>query len=110
MIKDLAEEVFLSTRTTLSATSAEALLIDLQSVTIDSIQAVQSKLLPNAITVKTNWRVGGTVYHWGHRHQRELLLGGNITLSRDRRSWKISGISQTQPARFQPVPVPENGS
>ncbi|APZ96796.1 hypothetical protein [Fuerstiella marisgermanici] len=99
----LAEQVFLDTRETLSATSSEALLVSLESVEIDQLEAVEFDQRPDLINVQATWRVRGTVYHWGHNHVRQLVLCGNIALKRVEGNWKISSIVQTQPARFEAV-------
>lgn len=107
---DLAEEVFLATARSLKASAADGILMDISTVSIDRIQASNVDGSDDRIKAETKWRVGGTVYHWGHVHQRELILNGLVTLAKEGNMWKVRGISLSEPPQFEAVTTPSTGS
>ncbi|MEZ6130506.1 MAG: hypothetical protein R3C59_17610 [Planctomycetaceae bacterium] len=91
---DLVESVYVQMLESLSMSSNDGLLIDVQKVSLESQHLQPALTTPDEVTTACRWRVTGSIHHWGHRHVRELLLEAQIRLSRSGSDWKIGAIQQ----------------
>ncbi|MEO2032684.1 MAG: hypothetical protein ABGZ35_11420 [Planctomycetaceae bacterium] len=66
-------------------------------VLISDVQVVScatASFVPNELAgFNCEWHVDGEILHWGHRHQRKMLLTGTICVESHDRSCRISDIS-----------------
>ncbi|MEQ9411064.1 MAG: hypothetical protein RIK87_25355 [Fuerstiella sp.] len=98
---DLAEEVYLNAVESLAGTAADGLLVQIDSVRLDSFAAGDDAASAGEFHADARWRVQGTVHHWGHTHRRDVVLVATLHLVEVRGQWKIRSIHQTQPARIE---------
>lgn len=66
-------------------------------VQIDEVQLTKCRtrsfFAPESADFDCAWQVNGQVFHWGHRHQRQLQLSGMIRLDTSDDRIRISQIS-----------------
>lgn len=91
---EFAEDVYLGIVETLS--QGDDPLIDIETVTVNSFDILESRSDDSLITANCQWTVSGIVRHWGHSHRRTLAVSGLIELIRTDLRWKISSLSQSE--------------
>lgn len=94
--EDLVEQVYLDTLQSLSGSSADGLLIDIQAVELESQHVLGVPEVQDQFTSICAWRVRGRIHHWGHTHVRELLLQGRIGFFEQQGHWKIQAVEQLE--------------
>jgi hypothetical protein len=89
-----------------------ALSRDATSFNIRRVKPLSSKLLPTptvdsgaAYCVRHNWRVYGTVSHFGHRHSRTNEYRAVYTVAARKGLWRITDVRIEQQQRVNPVPT-----
>ena len=87
---DLLETTFLEVVETLEE-DEDGALVSVNSVSIDEVEAVQATS-QSSISAKVSWQVTGTVYHWGHSHDRIHQIRGRVELVHTDEHWKISNL------------------
>jgi hypothetical protein len=93
---DLAEQIYLSTMQCLGDDQANGVLINFSKTDVLSMEADEQRSKPGELYANCTWLVHGSVYHWGHIHQRQMKFSGEIVLSRDNDTWKIAALSPTE--------------
>lgn len=93
--EDLAEQIYLSTVQCLHTDQTDGVLINFTKTSVLSIAADEQMSTPRNVYVDCTWLVNGSVYHWGHIHERQMRFSGEIVLSCDNNTWKIASLSPT---------------
>lgn len=99
---DLAEQIYLSTMQCLGDDQANGVLINFAKTNVLSIKTDEQLSTPGELFANCTWLVNGSVYHWGHIHQRQLKFSGEIVLSRDDDTWKIASLRPTEFSAMKP--------
>jgi hypothetical protein len=100
--QDMVESVFLAAAEPLASDPDGNPLLDISSVTVDVASAGTATRTGSAIRVDCEWTVRGTFTHWGHAHERNMQLAGQLLLAADNQDqrWKIQQLSLTRPVHF----------
>ena len=99
---DLAEQIYLSTMQCLGDDQANGVLINFSKTNVLSMKTDEQLTTPGELFANCTWLVNGSVYHWGHIHQRQLKFSGEIVLSRDDNTWKIASLRPTEFSAIKP--------
>lgn len=65
---------------------------------------------PDTFTVEASWEATGSVYHWGHSHDRTYAYRARMVVSAIDHQWKITGLTITDQRRLpnpDDAPPPE---
>ena len=112
--EELADDVFISAARHMSLDPEGNPLLDIDSVKVVQSSAIPSQEEPHTIIVDCQWVVTGAFTHWGHVHNRDMKLTGQVSLSQagSDHSWRIKQLTLTRPLVFEdPVKStsPEDG-
>jgi hypothetical protein len=99
---DLAEQIYLSTVQCLGNDQTDGVLINFSKTNVLSMETDEQLSSPSELYANCTWVVDGSVYHWGHIHQRQMKFSGEIVLSRDNDTWKIESLSPTEFSVIEP--------
>ncbi|GAB4546936.1 MAG: hypothetical protein Tsb0013_06240 [Phycisphaerales bacterium] len=55
---------------------------------------------PDRFKVQAEWEATGSVYHWGHSHDRTYAYAAEISVSNVDGAWKMSGLTITDQRRL----------
>lgn len=93
--EDLVEDIYLAMQRSLASSSDDGLLVNVADVQVSDVKSERFQESPDLLRCRCEWTVRGTVYHWGHRHPRELSLFGDIVFANSAKGWKLRSIIPT---------------
>lgn len=62
---------------------------------------------PMGFSVRHQWRVAGTVYHWGHAHTRVIEYDADYVVTAEAAGWRLTGQTMHEQWRLDPGGFPE---
>lgn len=95
---DLLEQVYLETRRGLELQSQGGARAKVKEVTLEEIDAESAE--GGAFTARATWRVGGSVGHWGHVHQRRNRYRADLTVTPVDGAWRLTRVEILEEERL----------
>ena len=99
---DLTEQIYLNTVQCLHNDKSDGVLIKFSKASVLNIDSDARLSTPSEVYANCTWLVRGSVYHWGHIHERQMKFSGEIVLARDDNTWKITSLSPTEFSMTRP--------
>lgn len=111
----LLDEVYTEVYQSLIMRDQGGAVARVKDVEILGADVVSAGALPGsrapAVQLESRWRVRGTVYHWGHVHNRTNEYSARYTIAQRGDTWKITGVEVlTQRRIVTPDDDPEVGT
>ncbi|MEO2019696.1 MAG: hypothetical protein ABGZ53_35635 [Fuerstiella sp.] len=107
---DLTEQIYLSTIQCLQNDQSDGVLINFSKANVLNMDSDERLTTAGRMYGNCTWLVRGSVYHWGHIHERQMQFSGEIVLSRHDDNWKITSLSPTEFSTIRPEIEPKDDS
>ncbi len=107
---DLTEQIYLSTIQCLQNDQSDGVLINFSKASVLNMDSDERRTTAGRMFGRCTWLVRGSVYHWGHIHERQMQFSGEIVLSRHDDNWKITSLSPTEFSIIRPKIQPKDDS
>jgi hypothetical protein len=72
---------------------------------VNAVTLAEDRQSP-VIIITSQWRVRGTVYHWGHSHERTNEYLAKYTIAVVDERWRIVGAEALEQRRVELTPDP----
>ena len=87
---ELLTDIYLETQKSLELANQGGARVKVKTTEVDSAKMVARD--GNQLTITSNWKVSGSVGHWGHIHQRSNGYRANLEISEVDGVWKLTGL------------------
>lgn len=88
---ELLSKIYLDTRRSMEIRNQGGLRVFVESVEVDSLDYLR-RAAAGDFAYRCDWRVAGSVGHWGHIHQRVNRHLAELTIGSRDGAWKITGL------------------
>jgi hypothetical protein len=95
---DLLEQIYLETRSGLELQSQGGARAKVKEVSLEEIETRTSE--GGAFTARATWKVGGSVGHWGHVHQRRNRYRADLTVAPVDGAWRLTQVEILEEERL----------
>ncbi len=89
---DLVEQVFEQNASAMSPSADDAPFVRISNVSVNQCATTTFEAMSEA-RFYCEWQVDGQVLHWGHRHERKMVLSGTIRMEVAEDGCRITGIT-----------------
>jgi len=87
---ELLTDIYLETQKSLELANQGGARVKVKATEVGSAQLVARD--GNLLTIASDWKVSGSVGHWGHIHQRSNGYSANLEISEIDGVWKLTGL------------------
>lgn len=88
---DLLSEVYLDTRRSMEVKNQGGLRVSVKEVTVSELERIDP-MEADSERFRCNWRVAGSIGHWGHIHRRINEHTAHLTIASREGRWKITSL------------------
>jgi hypothetical protein len=95
---ELLTDIYLETQKGLELANQGGARVKVKTTEVNNAELLSRD--GNRLTIKSDWRVSGSVGHWGHIHQRTNGYRANLEISEIDGVWKLTGLKILEEQRL----------
>jgi len=95
---ELLTDIYLETQKGLELANQGGARVKVKTTEVNNAELVSRD--GNRLTIVSDWKISGSVGHWGHIHQRTNGYRANLEISEINRVWKLTGLEILEEQRL----------
>jgi hypothetical protein len=95
---ELLTDIYLETQKGLELANQGGARVKVKTTEVNSAELIGRD--GNRLTIESDWKVSGSVGHWGHIHQRTNGYRANLEISEIDGAWKLTGLEILEEQRL----------